>query len=53
MNNLDTKVDIPVYLSEDKDLFLCNLSCSFVGDSMNEDENRDDIILAGTSFFLI
>ena len=42
----DSKLEIPVYLSEDKDMFLLNLKCAFLGD-------KDDIIIAGTSFFLI
>lgn len=42
----DSKLEIPVYLSEDKDMFLLNLKCAFLGD-------KDDIIIAGTSFYLI
>lgn len=42
----DSKLEIPVYLSEDKDMFLLNLKCAYLGD-------KDDIIIAGTSFYLI
>lgn len=42
----DSKLEVPVYLSSDKDLFLTNLKCAYLGD-------RDDIILGGTSFYLI
>jgi hypothetical protein len=42
----DTKIDLPVYLSKDKELFLKMFSCAYLGE-------KDDIILAGTSFYLI
>ena len=45
-NDGERTVDVPVYLSRDKDMMLCIFKCPYYGD-------RDDIILAGTSFFLV
>lgn len=45
-DNFGEKIDIPVYLSKDKELFLCMLKCAYMGE-------KDDIILGGTCFYLI
>jgi len=46
LDSSDKKIQIPVYLSKDKEMMLCMLDCPYYGD-------KDDIVLAGTSFFLI